>query len=990
MKKHIDHEELIALAIESLEALLERGHFANGDMFRPTQRDAFASRLQHLKRADLSTQDRLSYFWEIPMGVGKTAAFLGLIEEMYKRSVAKGHNLSFVVVVPLVNLLRQAEKEVKKYAPSLANKISFYGDGKHDLSQPLKYITYSAFVDLITTDRLQPDVLVSDEGHRGTSLNRANIINTWFRGRGLGLAVTATGKFNIAKTIMLTHGMEGFSRSLGESVQLGELSAYVQSQLHIIRVKPTEDSLKAETGEAQRKEQRLLNYKRKKKAWTKSVAHILAEGKDEQTGDPLYDNLSAFYVADIDHANDTEFALNDYPKLQDIAKQQGRKGVAVAIHTRMSPKERSRRLDAFARGEYMAIIGDGMFKEGYDNKFVKNIFDYPRLSIVDKTQIAGRALRQLIHPRKARFEGSTIIDTVVYIGSEDPKADLILRNEALLGTTRARDVLGGNVIYGPGQYEAVSKRLVSHDTRHDFGDIEVESATTLASIDTIFAGIESLRHVLVRLDEVVDETGMTRYDIILDYYAKTNIASRQLFSDIQEIDLKPPEDLTFGILRYAINPGSLTRHIRREHYDFIIAAYKELLARKMNFVTLDVAEEEGKDTVRERLVKLAHRAQLGARKIYNELLAADAVPQGLTPHIINGIIRVRTNYKKKSNVTRKAFCDAIEELCSSRQKQAPEARIKLDVVDHATGMSPREHLRDLKRRSGGIGSKTILDLMEAKPEVYGEVPPKLKWQMIDQAILGTVYKTLPESYYRAIVKAYEACQIPGEMIFPNKVDESLGITPREYLCQLREQTIGRGLIRTKPIGPEPIFELIENDCRRAGVELPANLTVKAVFKYLYSDTTNAPMPKVHFDLMVRVLKQVVSGEVVIDKQKPQSPDGSILLNAPHEECKNLSPREYLNKLRNQGVDTSGKLRSYGHIALFKHVMRSADHADGFEGFTLNALFQYLYSSAKGSTIPLVHLHVLTRALNEMNGLCNTRPGAPSHPTTQQPHRIPTV
>ena len=131
--------------------------------------------------------------------------------------------------------------------------------------------------------------------------------------------------------------------------------------------------------------------------------------------------------------------LNNDPVLQERAKARGKKGVAVAIHTgpygedgrTMSKAEQKRRFDAYLRGEYLAVIGDEKFKEGFDHAPMKTLFDYHRNSLVDKVQILGRGARKWWNKLKERWEGLTVIETAIYIGDENPDLDEIEKNQAL-------------------------------------------------------------------------------------------------------------------------------------------------------------------------------------------------------------------------------------------------------------------------------------------------------------------------------------------------------------------------------------------------------------------------------------------------------------------------------------------------------------------------------------------------------------------------------
>ena len=168
------------------------------------------------------------------------------------------------------------------------------------------------------------------------------------------------------------------------------------------------------------------------------------------TGDWMSDNQAGFFTADTYHADNLEKLLNSNEILAQRAKEQGKKGVAVAIHSRLSKKEQDRRLKAYTRGEYMAVIGDEKFKEGFDYPPMKTIIDWPHSSVVDKAQILGRGARKWWNDDKERYEGMTFIDTIVYVGSNDLEKDQKDRENAIAQATIARQILEDAVVYAEG------------------------------------------------------------------------------------------------------------------------------------------------------------------------------------------------------------------------------------------------------------------------------------------------------------------------------------------------------------------------------------------------------------------------------------------------------------------------------------------------------------------------------------------------------------
>lgn len=194
----------------------------------------------------------------------------------------------------------------------------------------------------------------------------------------------------------------------------------------------------------------MLSFEIRKAAWNIEVVNILAEEVDEITGDPLTDNQAGFFVADTKQADKLEELLNNDPRLQRKVAAQGRKGVAVAIHSHMSQGEQDRRMKEYKQGKWLAVIGDEKFKEGFDHPPMKTVFDWEHKSVVDKAQILGRGARKWWNEKKQRWEGLTFIDTVVYFGGRNKEHDETLKSMAWGAVTTAEEILEGELIFDKG------------------------------------------------------------------------------------------------------------------------------------------------------------------------------------------------------------------------------------------------------------------------------------------------------------------------------------------------------------------------------------------------------------------------------------------------------------------------------------------------------------------------------------------------------------
>ncbi|MGR9087701.1 MAG: DEAD/DEAH box helicase family protein, partial [Gammaproteobacteria bacterium] len=130
--------KLLGYLREGVTNLLEAGHFENGKEFRPTQQESLLAYKIYLERPDFSDKEKLTGYFEIPTGIGKTALFAGLPGVTHALSAAQVQNLRTVIVVPTIELLTQTRSGLEEFSPSLAGRISLYGGEKdRDLSKPV-------------------------------------------------------------------------------------------------------------------------------------------------------------------------------------------------------------------------------------------------------------------------------------------------------------------------------------------------------------------------------------------------------------------------------------------------------------------------------------------------------------------------------------------------------------------------------------------------------------------------------------------------------------------------------------------------------------------------------------------------------------------------------------------------------------------------------------------------------------------------------------
>lgn len=570
-----NQDRLLGYLKTALAELVESGAFSGGQEFRHSQDMALKAYLALLQNNALSVEEKLRRFFEIPSGVGKTAIFIGIIEKMMAAAERDGSRLRSMIVVPTIKLLYQTKKRFAEFAPAIADKIGFYGDGHKDLRKPVTIISYDSWAALVDEGRLTSDnvdILISDEGHRGTSQKRVDHIWNAFDYDILSLGFTATARFDEKKTIALTHNAPAFERSLIDAVKDGELAAYIQSMLYIIRVLPP--TLAQEFAAA---EQGLENYhsELKRLAWSQRVVAILRDGVDPQTGDLLSDNQIGVFCASTRHADQTEVLLNTDEVLRFKATQLGMKGVAVAVHSSLTKKQQRERLEEYENGQWMIVLSDELLKEGYDYPPMKTLVDYYHMSLVDKGQIIGRTSRQWENTVKMRYEGATIIDVLAYVGDHDPDTDAAIRRRMLRNAVLSWDIIGGTQVLSQGYTPVPQAKRPKKENGLSVVDIarivghEVEAYVELESLDIVHAEREK---IALNSDEYIEITEAMRQGL-KQHQRRTKTGPGTLLKNKNN----PFPSLTRQNIWGWMNLQRV-KNVRKDHYEWVIANWESLSA----------------------------------------------------------------------------------------------------------------------------------------------------------------------------------------------------------------------------------------------------------------------------------------------------------------------------------------------------------------------------------------------------------------------------
>lgn len=710
----------------SAETLAVRGAFHNGREFRPTQGDAIHAYQDFLNREDLTPEQKLKGFFEIPTGVGKTAVFLALLDEAHRIARAENDTLRVMIVVPTIPILEQMEEEVTEWAPDYLETVGFYGGRSRKMGDELTVITYDSWVAKMEAgeiDSTNVDILISDEAHRGTSERRLmNMFNAFANGTAQ-LAFTATARFDEEKSVEQSHGQQIFSRGVGDSVRLGELASYVQTQLYVIRVQPLppQDVI----GEDEKRDadyEAAVRAGMKQEAWMKQMVAVWRDGRDEHTGDLLTDNKSGFYVFGTQMADRFAELASADPVLQQRAAEKGCTQVIAAVHSKMNERRQREILDAFKSGQILGLVSDEKLKEGFNFPAMKNVFDYQRASLVDKAQIIGRAARQWWNPEKDRNEGATIIDSIVYVGSNDPEQDKKWRDYAVRNAIMAWSVLDGTAVFVP--KEDFGARTSGTSGGGGGGvsavlGLDVTSHISLEELQAIYADQKKLQE-----DDTIPFTSEMR-KVLKDEIQRTGLKPKRFLK-------KCPELGEFGIADHYVIirlNGGVT--ISQSKWDKIIEAYRNL----PNYSKIPLSSEM-KDVLKAHMDRTDIKSDAFVKKFGN-------LDDTINRAGIDYLFRPETLEVEK---------DLWDWLIAGYERLPDNS--KIEFIEER-----KNELRAHMIRTG-VGAKTFLS-------IYGDLGKKVNHHKINNMFLPSV-KTIEKDILEWLVRGYE--KLPDA---PPKVEISL-------------------------------------------------------------------------------------------------------------------------------------------------------------------------------------------------------------------------
>ena len=731
-----DKTKLLGYIKQAVRELVEAGQFPNGWAFKPTQAEALDAFDVFLDRTDLTDDEKLIGFFDIPTGVGKTGLFSGIVGIAYRLAAEKNDTFTSMIVVPTNDLVDQTYAEMIKICPFLKGMIGLYDYKRKELGQPITIITYDSWTTLLESGQISAqntDLLISDEGHRGTSERRTENIfeaydhqeNHWTA----RLAVTATSQFDEEKTVEQTHKHKIYDRRIADSVRIGELAAYISTQFYKIRVNPDEevpnDTLSDEfEGSAQNGKHQAM----RRAAWNKRMLVLFRDGRDSVpiTKDLLWDNQAGFFVSNTRHADAVMELFNNDPVLKARAEKEGLIAPVIAIHSNMKESLQKKRKEDYLAGKYRAVVGDQKFKEGFDHPPMKTIFDYPRGSLVDKGQILGRAARKWFNEAKDRYEGMTFIDSIVYVGSNDPKEDQKLHDRALVQAIRARDILEENYVLGPG---IKKPKQTTKTTPGGTGLFEDDpDVTEYSSLEDLHLIETEKQEILTRVQPISEEDQAK----MKAEAKRTGLGGSALFKHIEN----PPDELNGVKANHIISgnqksaPPSWVRSILdtySQQPDAVIAEEYKKIAEKDRIKIQEEAKRTG-------LMggALFNRMKDPLKKL-NTSKVNDIVAGRTKSAPPSWIIAILEEYRKQPDA----------EVTEKYEKISKEDRLEIQKKVEETGVKGKALFKQMKNPPKGLTADNIGTIISGKQKY----------------VLGSWIKAILEEYDRQILNYIEKTEI---------------------------------------------------------------------------------------------------------------------------------------------------------------------------------------------------------------------------------------
>ena len=415
-----EHSILGTRAAEKLEQL------ADGTLkplLRAHQMEALTDLVSFLESGESSGWVRL------PTGAGKTAVFVTLTALL---------DVPTIIVVPKKDLVRQTEKEWRKFGGDPEQIGTFYSDNKVCGARTI-ITTYASLPSLL--EKLPPGaqfpVVVCDEAHRSLSSRSLEAINR-IPGNRIRLGFTATPDFTAVRSVRRSFGTLIHEMPLVDAIRSG-----ICSGVRVVYVKTTSKVVGAETGASGDFNQKQLAENLDSAARNRAALAILS-APEMQSRSVVVSCLS----------------LKQARALSEAACAAGLK--ARYVHGGMSKSEREKAYQSFETGEVNILFAVDLLTEGWDSPRADTLLNLrPTASRVVAEQRGGRVLR--LHPDK---ECALVIEFVDNIGGKGRTRAItmvdVLNCSVVMPTENGKDRATGSTC------DWIRDAVVDHATIADF------------------------------------------------------------------------------------------------------------------------------------------------------------------------------------------------------------------------------------------------------------------------------------------------------------------------------------------------------------------------------------------------------------------------------------------------------------------------------------------------------------------------------------------
>ncbi len=364
-----ENEEHSTLTTRAAEKLRDISDGSLELSLRTHQMEALKGLVNFLGSGDSSGWVRL------PTGAGKTAVFVTLTALL---------DVPTIIVVPKKDLVRQTEKEWRKFGGDPKQIGAFYSDKKVCGARTI-ITTYASLPSLL--EKLPPGaqfpVVVCDEAHRSLSSRSLEAINR-IPGNRIRLGFTATPDFTAVKSVRRSFGTLIHEMHLVDAIRSG-----ICSGVRVVYVKTTSKVVGAETGASGDFNQKQLAENLDSAARNRAALAILS-APEMQSRSVVVSCLS----------------LKQAAALSEAACKAGLK--ARYVNGGMSKTEREEAYQAFEAGDVKILFAVDLLTEGWDSPRADTLLNLrPTASRVVAEQRGGRVLR--LHPDK---EDALVIEFV--------------------------------------------------------------------------------------------------------------------------------------------------------------------------------------------------------------------------------------------------------------------------------------------------------------------------------------------------------------------------------------------------------------------------------------------------------------------------------------------------------------------------------------------------------------------------------------------------